>query len=412
MFHAVRCAHARSVLGQDRGFGCLRPGQVVAALLCAVTVLATAFAPAAQAQKFETKADFAFMMDVETGGVLYQKNADELMAPASMSKLMTLAVVFRALKQGQLKPDDEFFVSENAWRRGGGPSGTSSMFLKLNSREKLSEIIKGIIIQSGNDACIVVAEGMAGTEDAFARLMTQEARRLGLKQATFGNSTGLPHPDQLMTARELALLAIHLIQEYPEYYPLFAEKRFNYKRYKFTNRNPLIYLDGGVDGLKTGYIKEAGYGLVASGIQRGRRVVLVINGLKTKRERKAEGQRLYEWGIRGFKEFRLFDEGEEVSEARVWGGSQWFVPLVGNGPVRVLLPRFTATKARLKASVVYEGPLKPPIRRGDQVATLRVTTSPDSTSEVPLYAAQDIEEGGVFSQGFDALLYLAFGWIL
>ncbi|MEL6748369.1 MAG: D-alanyl-D-alanine carboxypeptidase family protein [Pseudomonadota bacterium] len=351
-------------------------------------------------------------LNIHHEGVLYQKNADELMPPASMSKLMTLAVIFRALKLGQLTLDDEFFVSENAWRKGGGPSGTSSMFLKLNSREKLSEIIKGIIIQSGNDACIVVAEGMAGSEDAFARLMTDEARRIGLERSTFGNSTGLPHPDQLMTARELAKLATFLITEYPDYYPIFKEKRFNYKRYKFTNRNPLIYLDGGVDGLKTGYTRASGYGLVASGIQRNRRVVLVLNGLKTKRDRRSDGQKLYEWGVTSFKEFRLYDPGEEVSEARVWGGTQMFVPLVGKGPVRVLLPRFSARKAKLRATVVYEGPLKPPIRKGDQVATLRVSTSPDSTSEVPLYAATDVEQGSVFRQGFDALLHLAFGWIL
>ncbi|MBI1384973.1 MAG: D-alanyl-D-alanine carboxypeptidase [Rhizobiales bacterium] len=378
-------------------------------LVCALALIIGVLPAEAQ---FQTRAKFAFLMDLDTGAVLFQKNADELMSPASMSKLMTIAVVFKALKDGQLRPDDEFLMSEHAWRTGGAPSGAAAMFVTLNSREKLSELLQGLIVQSGNDAAIAIAEGMAGSEQAFAQLMIAYARRIGLTKSTFGNPTGLPHPDQLMTARELALLAAHVIQEYPDYYRYFSQRRYDYKRYKFVNRNPLLYLDIGVDGLKTGFIKESGYGLVASGVQDGRRLILVVNGLKTMQERKEEAQRLYEWGIKGFKEFRLFEQGEVVSEARVWGGDRFYVPLIGNGGVRVLLPRFSNSRSKLRARVVYTGPIKPPVRRGDQIAVLRVSASKDAESEVPLYAAEDVEQGSIFRRGFDSLLHLAFGWIL
>lgn len=387
----------------------LRNGWIRTGLAMVLTLLV--LIPHQGYAQFKTKAEFAFLMDVDTGAILFEKNADERMAPASMSKLMTLAVVFRAIKEGKLQPDDEFLVSENAWRTGGGPSGTSAMFIKLGSSVKLSELLQGIIVQSGNDACIAIAEGMSGSEDEFARLMTREAREIGLKNSTFGNSTGLPNPDQLMTPRDLAKLAVHIIEQYPDYYKYFAQKKYLYGKHRFFNRNPLVYMDVGIDGLKTGYTRDSGYGLVASGIQRGRRLVLVVNGLKSKKERKSEARRLYDWGIKGFKEFRLFDPGETVGEARVWGGSQFYVPLVGKGPVRVLLPRYGSTKGKLKASVVYKGPLKPPIRRGDQVAILRVSVSEGSTSDVPLYAANDVEEGSIAARGLDALLHLAFNWL-
>ena len=223
-----------------------------------------------------TRAKQAILVDANTGAVLFQHNADELAPPASMSKLMTLAVIFRALKEGRIKPEDEILFSVNAWRTGGAPSGTSAMFVPVNTKEPLSEVLKGIIIQSGNDACIAVAEAMAGTEAAFAKMMTDEARRLGLTKSTFRNATGLYDPEHLMTARELAFLARHLIQDYPEHYALFGEREYRYRKHRFFNRNPLLALDLGVDGLKTGYIKEAGYGLVASAKQDGRNMIMVL----------------------------------------------------------------------------------------------------------------------------------------
>ena len=384
------------------------------ALLLAILAMVVA-ATGAQAQKekatFNTKAEFAILMDADTGSVLFEKNADELMHPASMSKLMTLALIFQALKEKKISMDDEFTVSEFAWRTGGAPSGTSAMFVPLNGSATLGDLIQGIAVQSGNDACIIVAEGMSGSEHDFADAMNAYAKKIGMKESSFANSTGLPHPDHMMTARELAVLARHLIQDYPEYYHYFGQKEFLYRdRFKFHNRNSLIYTYPGADGLKTGFIKASGYGMVVSARQRKQRLIAVVNGLKSKRERQQEARKLLDWGFRSFKQYKLFDEGETVGEALVWGGTQFFVPLTGDDGVRILLPR--KADKRLKASIVYEGPLKPPIRKGDQVAVLRVTTANEATTEVPLYAAQDIESGGIVSRGFDSLFHLAFGWIL
>lgn len=369
--------------------------------------------PSAFAQgQFASKARHAILMDAETGSLLYQKNADELMPPASMSKLMTLVMVFKAIKAGQLKLTDEFTMSENAWRKGGAPSRTSSMFVPIHTKATLDELIRGIVVQSGNDAAMCIAEGMAGSEAAFAKLMTNEARRIGLTQATFGNSTGLPHPDQKMTAHELASLAQHIIKEYPDFYKLFAERNFKYRKHNFYNRNPLLSVDIGVDGLKTGFIQEAGYGMVASAVQDGRRLIAVTNGLESANDRRDETKKLLEWGFRSFGEFRLFDPGEVVGHARVWGGSTMFVPLTGsdNG-VMVALPRFPANQ-KISARVVYMKPIKAPVHKGDRVATLRVSSSTSAVSEVPLYAEQDVEQVGVPRRGIDTLLIMALGWLL
>lgn len=368
-----------------------------------------AFRPACAA--FQTEAEYAFLMDFETGSVLYEKRGDDLMAPASMSKLMTLAVVFKALKEGRVKLTDEFAVSENAWRTGGAPSGTAAMFAPLNTTVTVQDLILGVVVQSGNDACIILAEGLAGSEAAFARLMNDYARKIGLKKSHFVNSTGLPHPKHVMTPREIALLARHIIREYPDYYHYFALKEFKYRRHRFFNRNPLVFMDIGADGLKTGYTEESGYGLVASAVAEGRRMIVVVNGLKTKRERKQEAVRLLNWGLRSFQEFTLFDKGEIVGTARVWGGEKRYVELQGDGPVKILLPRLTQQK-RVSAEIAYVGPLIPPVKKGDQVAELRVTTDDGISNSVPLYAAEDVDKGGVITRGLDSLLLLAFGWLL
>lgn len=359
-----------------------------------------------------TKARQAILMDADSGAILFQHKADELMAPASMSKLMTLAVIFKALKSGQVKMEDDFPVSANAWRKGGAPSGTSAMLLPVNTREKLEQLLQGIIVQSGNDACIVVAEGMAGSEEAFARLMTEEARRIGMKKSTFKNATGLYDPEHLTTARELAILARHLIKEFPEYYPKFSQREFKYRNHRpFPNRNPLLGSNLGVDGMKTGFIKEAGYGIVASAMQGNRRLILVINGMERQEDRKSEALRLLEWGFKSFVEMKLFDAGEVVGQARVWGGNRMWVPLTGNGELAVMLPRFPANQ-KLKADIVYMGPLKAPIRKGDQVGVLRVTSSSQAVNEVPLYAAEDVEAAGVMKRGLDTLVHMALRWAL
>jgi len=372
-------------------------------------VLALGGAALAQTE-FSVKAQQAILMDADTGAIMYQRNADELMHPASMSKLMTLAVVFKALKAGEIKLSDEFLMSENAWRKGGAPSGTSAMFVPLGTKATVEELIKGITVQSGNDAAISIAENMAGAEDVFADRMTQEARALGLKKSVFKNATGLYQPEHQMTARELAMLARHVIQEYPDYYGYFALKEFPYRKHKFINRNPLMNLVVGIDGLKTGYIKESGYGIVASAKQEGRRLIAVLNGCATAEERRDEARRLLEWGFKNFSEVKLFDAGEVVGHARVWGGERMFVPLTGNGDVNIWLARQPANP-RLRALIIYNGPLKPPLRKGEQVARLRVTTPSETTNEVPLYVAEDVERAGVMRRGLDTLLYLATRWI-
>lgn len=268
---------------------CLAVALLAPAIAAYGTTKAVAAGPSAQAAQTEitTRAKQAILMDADSGAVLFQHKADEMVPPASMSKLMTLAVVFKALKSGQIKLDDDILVSVNAWRRGGGPSGTSAMMIPVNTREKLELLLQGIIVQSGNDASIAIAEAMAGTEEAFARLMTEEARRIGMKKAEFRNATGLYHPEHLVPARELAILARHLIKEYPEYYARFAQREFLYKKHKFPNRNPLLGAGLGIDGMKTGHLKASGYGIVASAKQESRRLILVINGMEKMEDRKS-----------------------------------------------------------------------------------------------------------------------------
>jgi D-alanyl-D-alanine carboxypeptidase (penicillin-binding protein 5/6) len=319
-------------------------------------------------------------------------------------------MMFLALRSGELKLEDEFLMSEHAWRTGGAPSRTPAMFVPLGKTAKVDELIKGIIVQSANDASISVAENMKGSEALFAEAMTAEARRLGLKTSTFKNATGFHHPEHLMTVREIAVLARIIIKQFPEYYPLFAQRELAYRSHKFHNRNPLLGLVAGVDGLKTGYIKEGGYGIVASAKQDNRRLILAINGAGTAEERRDDARRLLEWGFRNFSEAKLFEAGEVVGHARVWGGERMYLPLVGSDGVSVVLPRFPANP-KVTARIFYKGPLKPPVKKGDQIAMLRVTTANDATSEVPLYAAEDVERAGFVRRGLDSLLYLATRWI-
>ncbi|MEZ5900930.1 MAG: D-alanyl-D-alanine carboxypeptidase family protein [Hyphomicrobiaceae bacterium] len=357
-------------------------------------------------QGYTTKAARAILIDAATGAVLFQQRADELAPPASMSKLMTLAVLFKAIKEGKVSTSDEYTMSVNAWRKGGAPSRTSAMMVPVNTTATVGDLIRGIAIQSGNDACIAVAEAMAGSEAAFARLMTQEARRIGLTKSTFGNATGLPNENQLMTMRELALLAQYLIKEYPDQYSVFGQKEFLYRKHKFYNRNPLLFLDIGADGLKTGHTNEAGYGLVGSAVRDGKRLIVVVSGLQTADARKAESAKLLEWGFNAFSKVRVFDDNEVVGRARVWGGSKMFVPLTSKGDVTISLPKYPANQ-RLSAEIVYRAPLKPPVRKGDQVATLKISSTSSASAEIPLYAQEDVEPAGLAWRGIDTLVIMA-----
>jgi D-alanyl-D-alanine carboxypeptidase (penicillin-binding protein 5/6) len=360
---------------------------------------------------FDTKAKHAILMDADADLVFFEKEPDALVPPASMSKLMTLAVVFRELKAGRIKLEDQFKVTEHAWRTGGAPSGSSAMFAALNSMVSVADHIQGVAVQSGNDACIILAEGISGSEDAFAKEMNKYAKEIGLTKSHFVNSTGLPADGHVMTARELAFLANFLIKSYPEYYHYFGEKEFNFGKWRFTNRNPLLFEDLGVDGLKTGYIDEAGYGLVASAKRGDQRVILVVNGLESKKDREEEPRRLLEWGFKSFKPYRLFDQGEKVSDALVWGGTRHYVPLVGNSNIDIILP--FNTSGQVTAQIVYDGPIKAPIRKGDQVAKLRVTAADTkATNDIPLYAGEDVGQSNFAMRGLDSLFVLAFGWLL
>ncbi len=377
----------------------------IAALIAGFFVSTADVARAADSA-FTTKAPRAILMDAETGATLFQQNADQLAPPASMSKLMTLAVLFRAIKSGRIKTTDEFTMSVNAWRHGGAPSGTSAMMVPVNIKVTVNELIQGIAVQSGNDASMCVAEGMAGSEAAFARMMNEEARRIGLTKSTFANSTGLGDPNHMMTARELAMLSRYIISEYPEFYPVFAQKEFLYRKHKFINRNPLLFANIGADGLKTGHIAASGYGLVGSAVQGGKRLIVVVSGLEKADQRKDEAVKLLDWGFKSFGAVRVFDEGEIIGTARVWGGKTWYVPLAAKGPVMITLPKYPANQ-RLSAEIVYKAPLKPPVKKGDQVATLKVSSSSSASTEVPLYAAEDVQKGGIVRQGLDSLVLMA-----
>src|SRR5690606_17555033 len=348
--------------------------------LCFGLILCTA---GAQADPIETAAREAYIFDINTGAVLLEKNADELMAPASMSKLMTTYMVFERLKEGSLKLDDTLPVSEKAWRKGG-----SKMFVEVDSRVSISDLLRGIIVQSGNDACIVIAEGLGGSEEAFADAMTARARELGMARSTFRNATGWPEPEHRMTARELGILAEHLIRDFPEYYKIFAEKEFTFSGIKQGNRNPLLYKDNGADGLKTGHTEESGYGLVASAEREGRRLVMVIHGLENASARSRESERLMEWAFREYNNYALFKAGDIVDHARVWLGDKDTVPLTVEKDLTVTLNR--QARKSMTVKVVYTEPIPAPILKGTPVAQLMVSGPDMETISVPLVATEDI----------------------
>lgn len=353
---------------------------------------------------FQTPAQHAILIDADSGSVLFEKAADDLFPPASLSKLMTAEVVFNEIKQGRLKLTDDYIMSVNAWRTGGAPSHTTSMFAPVKSRVTIDDLLHGVIIQSGNDACIALAEGISGSEEKFAELMTKRAREIGLAKSTFGNSTGLPNPRQLMTARDLAELARYIIQTYPEFYRLYGEREFAYNRIRQYNRNPLLTMNIGADGLKTGYTKEAGYGLVGSAVQSGLRLIVVVAGLKTAKERADSAKRLLEWGFHNFEMNLLFAQGANVAYAKVYGGEQSSVPLVATQAIKLMVPR--GVRERIIARVVYSGPVRPPVQKGQKIGVLKVWRGDVMALQVPLQAAENVGIGGIPRRAFDAVTEL------
>jgi D-alanyl-D-alanine carboxypeptidase (penicillin-binding protein 5/6) len=371
----------------------------------AYAVLAAYGGLRAEAQAFQSNAPFAYLMDFDSGAALYEKNPDGAMAPASMSKLMTLEVVFRELKEGRLKLDNEFEVSVNAWRTGGAPSHGSAMFLAVHSKARIEDLIRGVAVQSGNDAAITLAEGISGTEESFTALMNKRAGELGLTHLTFANPWGKADPHERVTPHELALLAAHIIRDYPDFYHYFGEKEFTWNKVRQLNRNPLLTMDIGADGLKTGEIAESGYGLVGSAVQNGQRLIIVINGLKSAQERAEEARKLLQWGFRSFDPRTLFQPGDEVGAAQVYGGAKGEVSLTSPKPIRVFLTH--GSDERLSAKIVYQGPLIAPVAKGLEVARLKVWRGQTQILDAPLETNEDVGVGSLQQRALDAGMELA-----
>jgi D-alanyl-D-alanine carboxypeptidase (penicillin-binding protein 5/6) len=356
---------------------------------------------------FDGDAPTAILIEASSGSVLFEKNADELRAPSSMMKLMTAEVVFHAIQQGEIKLTDEYPVSENAWRRGGAPAGGSTMFAILHSRIAVNDLLHGAIIQSGNDACMVLAEGIAGNERAFADKMTKRARELGLTQSTFANSNGLPDPGNKMTVRELAKLARHIIQTYPEFYKLFGEKEFTWNKIRQPNRNPLLTSLEGADGLKTGYTKDGGYGMVGSAVQNGIRLIVVVNGLDDPEDRASEAKKMLEWGFRNFEARTLFAAQQPVGYAKVFGGDSRSVKLASPEPIKVMVRKNGNDK--LIARLVYNGPVRAPIEPGQRIGLVKVWRGGNIAVEAPIYAAESVGTGSTMRRAIDGVSELVIG---
>ncbi|WP_249148584.1 D-alanyl-D-alanine carboxypeptidase family protein [Bradyrhizobium jicamae] len=357
---------------------------------------------------FDGDAPTAILIEASSGSVLFEKNADELRAPSSMMKLMTAEVVFNALKKGDVKLTDEYRISENAWRRGGAPSGTSTMFAAINSKVSVDDLLHGAIIQSGNDACIALAEGIAGNEYTFATdFMTKRARELGLTKSTFANSNGLPDPGNKMTVRELATLARYIILTYPDMYKLFGEKEFTWNKIRQQNRNPLLNAMPGADGLKTGYTKEGGYGMVGSAVQNDTRLIVVVNGLEDSEDRATEAKKMLEWGFRSFESRTLIAANQPIGYARVFGGDSRSVKLVSPDPIKVMVSKNGNDK--LLARVVYSGPVKAPIAAGQKIGVVRVWRGANVAMEAPVFAADAVGTGSTVRRALDGVQELVIG---
>ncbi len=355
----------------------------------------------------DTPATQAYLVDATTGAILLDKGSDIPMPPASMSKLMTVLMVFERLQDGRLSLDDRFYVSENAWRKGGAKTGGSTMFLEPGMRVRVEDLLRGIIVQSGNDACIVIAEGISGSEESFAEEMTVRAIEMGMNESTFKNSTGWPHPEHLMSPRDIGKLAKITIEQFPEFYHYYLETKFVFNGISQSNRNPLLYKDMGADGLKTGHTEEAGYGLTASATRGDRRMILVVSGLVSKKMRSSESERLIEWGFREYDNYDLFKAGDVVTNAEVWLGNRPTVPLVIENDLTLTIPKRARRDMVVKA--VYEGPLPAPIEVGARVATLNISAPNMESIEVPLVAGEGAGQLGLVGRLMAAVNYILWG---
>lgn len=375
--------------------------------LSTVIVSGILFGAVHSAVAIETKAKNLILMDYDTGQQLYAKDAQKMIPPASMSKLMTIYMIFEKLKDGSLHLDDTFTVSENAWRKGGAASGSSTMFLNIGEKVRVGDLIQGIIIQSGNDACIVAAENIAGSEEDFARAMNEKAQKLGMHNSSFANSTGWPHPDQRMSVEDLAILARALIKEFPDYYYIFSERNFTHNKIKQGNRNPLLYSMSEADGLKTGHTEEAGFCLTGSAKRGDRRLISVMSGLSSNKERSEEAEKIMNWGFREFDNYKILKQGQKVAELPVWFGTEKSVDLLVNQDVLRTMKKSKAAKAKLTA--VYDKPVKAPVKQGDKLGFVKIEVPGTETIEVPLIADKDIKKVGWFGRIAENFKYILFG---
>ena len=350
----------------------------------------------------ETPAKQVILVDYDTGNILFEKNADERMFPSSMSKIMTIYNVFQALKDGSLQLKDNFRVSRKAWKKGG-----SKMFLRAGSRVNVEDLIRGVIVKSGNDASIVLAEGLSGSEGAFSDSLNENAKKLGMDSSNFLNASGWPDPEHYTTARDLSKVTIATIQNFPKYYHFYSQKTFTYAGIKQNNRNPALYKDIGADGLKTGHTAAAGYGLAASAIRNGRRLVLILNGLKTSRQRSLESERILDWGYRVFSNYKIFKPRQIVTHAKVWMGDKSRLGLVLDKGLVMSLRKNIIDKINIKA--VFNEPVPAPISKGDQIGKLLVSVPGKNQLEIPMYASQGVTKLGWFYRIGAAISYILWG---
>ena len=353
----------------------------------------------AWAQSIQTAAPIVYLYDVETKSVLFEKGADDLFAPASIIKLLTAETVFHALKQGQVTVETEYPISENTWRRGGAPSGGAAMFAPLNSRVAISDLLQGLLVMSANDAALALAEGISGSETEFLKRMQARAAALGLVRSQFRNATGFSHPEQRVTAREMAKLAGHIIQTYPEYYAIFGQREFTWNKIRQLNRNPLLTMNIGADGMKTGNIAEAGFGLVGSAVQNDRRLILVVLGADTALTRSAEAKKLMEWGFRNFERRKLFEKGAMLAEASVTGGTSASVTLGVREDIDLLMPKSSLDTVTTK--ITYFGPVKAPVVVGAELGRLVVNRGTTIALDVPVVALSTVPEGSLRKRALD-----------
>jgi D-alanyl-D-alanine carboxypeptidase (penicillin-binding protein 5/6) len=345
-------------------------------------------------------APHALLIEAETGSILFEKQPDALVAPASLAKLMTVNVVFDQLQLGNIKLDDEYVISVNAWRKGGAPSHGSTMYAVLNSRVKVEDLLKGVMIQSANDGCIALAEGIAGNETEFVRMMNDRAREIGLTKSYFTNVDGLPDPKMRVTPRELGQMARYIVLNYPDYYKWFGEREFTWNKIRQQNRNPLLGLLEGADGMKTGFTNEAGYNLVGSAVQNGVRLIVVVTGLKNAKDRADDAKKLLDYGFKNFDARILFADGQNVAEAKVYGGAQGRVPVAAKGTIKLMVPRGVSDK--ITAKLVYTGPVRAPIREGQAIGNLQVWRGDAKVLEVPVQASESVAAGSISQRALDA----------